>query len=94
VSFSGNAPADLPQTLSAARVESIGANEYRIASAAGEWRITARCVHLHRDIAAAFYAAIPPRPVPAGKRIFWRLVLALAGSRTGMAVLKALRGAR
>jgi hypothetical protein len=94
VSFSGTAPVDLPQALSDARVHSLGADEYRIMSAAGEWRIAARAVHVHREIAVPFYAAIPPRPVPLGKRIFWRLVLALAGSNTGMAMLKALRGAR
>lgn len=94
VSFSGTAPSDLPQVLADARVESLGASEYRIVTAAGEWRLAARAVHVHREIAPAFYAAIPPRPVPLGKRIFWRLVLALAGSPWGMAMLKALRGAR
>jgi hypothetical protein len=94
VSFSGTAPADLPQVLADVRVESLGDDQYCIVSAAGQWRITARAVHLHREITGPFYAAIPPRPVPPGKRLFWKLVLALAASRTGMAVLKALRGAR
>jgi hypothetical protein len=29
--------------------------------------------------------------VPLGKRLFWRTVLALAGSRAGLALLRALR---
>jgi hypothetical protein len=48
-------------------------------------------VHLHRDLAAQFYRAIPPRPAPWAKRVFWRLVLGLAASRAGLALLRALR---
>jgi hypothetical protein len=48
-------------------------------------------VHLHRDVAPPFYRALPPRPVPPGKRLFWRLVLALAASRAGLSILRSLR---
>jgi hypothetical protein len=48
-------------------------------------------VHLHREIAPQFYRAIPPRPAPWAKRVFWRMVLALAASRAGLALLRALR---
>ncbi len=48
-------------------------------------------MHLHREIAAQFYRAIPPRPVPLLKRWFWRVVLALATSRAGLAALRVLR---
>ncbi len=51
----------------------------------------ATSVHVHRDIGKAFYRAVPPRPVPFAKRMFWSLVLALAGSRTGKRVLASLR---
>jgi hypothetical protein len=68
-----------------------GAGRYRIASPAGDWLINARAVHLHRDVAPPFYRALPPRPVPPGKRLFWRLVLALAASRAGLSILRSLR---
>ena len=72
-------------------VEHLGANRYRIASPPREWVIAAAAVHLHREIAAQFYRAIPPRTVPAPKRWMWRIVLALAATRAGLAVLRALR---
>ncbi len=56
-----------------------------------EWVIAAAAVHLHHEIAAQFYRAIPPRPVPPSRRWLWRIVLALAATRAGLAVLRALR---
>lgn len=89
--FSAPAPAQFPRSLEDARVEDLGSGRYRIASAQGEWLLRAPAVHLHRDVASEFYGAIPPRPVPGGKRLFWRLVLALAASRAGLSVLRSLR---
>ncbi len=89
--FSGAAPADLPESLEGAVIERVGAHQYRIRSAPREWLLAATAVHLHRDVAARFYRAIPPRPVPLLKRLFWRVVLGLAASRTGLALLRALR---
>src|SRR6202021_284652 len=77
--------------LDNAGVERLGADQYRIASPPREWLIAATAVHLHREIAAQFYRAIPPRPVPRLKRWLWRVVLALAASRAGLAALRALR---
>jgi hypothetical protein len=92
LAFSAAAPADLPAALEGgAEVERLGANRYRIRSAPREWLIEAAAVHLHRDVAAPFYRAIPPRRVPFGKRLFWKVVLALAASRAGLALLRALR---
>jgi hypothetical protein len=48
-------------------------------------------VHLTGEIAAEFYRALPPRPVPAGKRFLLRVVFSLARSRAGFALLRALR---
>lgn len=89
--FAASAPAQLPGALEDARVEDLGGGRYRIRSAQGEWLLSAPAVHLHRDVARQFYRAIPPRPVPAGKRLFWRLVLALAASRAGLSLLRSLR---
>ena len=89
--FAAAAPAGLPALLQDAVVEET-AGGFRIESAAGAWTLAAQAAHVHRDVGVAFYRALPPRPVPLGKRVFWRLVLLLAGSRVGMALLRALRG--
>ena len=91
LAFSGLAPADLPDTLVDAVVEHLGAAQYRIVEGTRSWLLTASAVHLHREIATQFYRAIPPRPAPWAKRMFWRAVLALAASRMGFALLKTLR---
>ena len=91
LAFSASAPADLPATLQDAVVEHLGGAQYRIGVEQREWLISAQAVHLHREIAAQFYRAVPPRPVPAAKRAFLRAVLALAASRAGLALLKMLR---
>jgi hypothetical protein len=91
LAFSAAAPPGFPESLDNAVVERLGAGRYRIYSPPREWVIAAAAVHLHREIAAQFYRAIPPRPVPLPKRWFWRVVLALAASRAGLAALRALR---
>lgn len=91
VGFAAAAPAGLPAVLEDAVVEPASGG-FRIASAAGEWTLAAPAVHVHRDVSVPFYRALPPRPVPFGKRMFWHLVLLLAGSRGGLALLRALRG--
>ncbi len=92
VGFTAAAPAGLPAVLEDAAVEAAGPGRFRISSAAGEWTLPSPAVHVHRDAAVPFYRAIPPRPVPLSKRVFWRVVLMLAGSRSGLALLRALRG--
>ena len=89
--FSATAPPDCPATLQDVRVEHLGGTQYRISSGARAWLIESRAVHLHREVAGRFYRAIPPRPAPWRKRVFWRLVLMLAASRAGLAALRALR---
>jgi hypothetical protein len=91
LAFSAAAPAQFPETLQDAVVERLSPGRYRISSATREWLIDASAVHLHREIAAQFYRAIPPRPAPWRKRLFWRVVLTLAASRAGLALLRSLR---
>jgi hypothetical protein len=82
---------DLPDSLAAVSILALGGEHYRIASGARDWIVTATTSHIHRDIGAAFYRAVPPRAAPLGKRIFWRIVLALAGTRAGKRFLLSLR---
>jgi len=91
LTFSAAAPADLPTTLEDARVERVGGGAYCIAAAAGSWQFEARAAELQREVAVPFFRALPPRPVPWSKRVFWSLVLALASSRAGLALLRRLR---
>jgi hypothetical protein len=93
VAFAAPVPPSLPPVLPDARVEQTAPGQFRIASAAGEWYIAAAAAHVHRDVSAQFYRAVPPRAVPLGKRVFWNLVLILAGSRGGLALLRWLRRA-
>jgi hypothetical protein len=57
----------------------------------GEWLLEARAAHLHHDVGAAFGRVLPPRPVPWKNRLMWALVLRLAASRPGLALLATLR---
>jgi hypothetical protein len=89
--FSAAVPVECAGTLEDAVVEHLEGAHYRIRSGAREWPVEATAVHLHREIAARFYHAIPPRRAPWSKRLFWRAVLVLAASSTGLAALKVLR---
>jgi hypothetical protein len=89
--LSASTPVECPDSLEDAVVEHLGGQQYRIRSVAGEWLLEAGAAHLHREIGGAFYRAIPPRPAPWSKRLFWRIVLTLAASRAGLAALRMLR---
>lgn len=91
LSFIAVSAADWPATFTAPRVQRVDAQSYRIESAARHWRVHARALYVHRDVSAEFFRAVPPRPVPLGKRLFWRVVLGLARRRGGLRVLSALR---
>jgi hypothetical protein len=86
LAFAARATQDLPKALDEARIEQLGARRYRISSGAREW-IVEGVAHLHRDLANAFSAALPPRTVPWHKRLFWRVLLALAANRWARGVL-------
>jgi len=90
LAFAGVAPADCPELLRDAEVEPLEGGGFALRAAGRVWRIDAPYAHLHRCIDTAFYAALPPRPVPLAKRLLWRLVLALAASRAGPTLLRRL----
>jgi hypothetical protein len=89
VAFSCPAPVDMPEALEDARIEFLGNNRYRLTSGDKSWTLEG-AVHVHREVAGAFYKAIPPRAVPWRKRLFWRMMLALASNPLGRKLL--LRG--
>lgn len=91
LTFVGASIVDFPQSLTGASIRAVDGRRYRITSEARDLTIEARALHVHRDIGNAFYRAVPPRPVPLKKRFFWRVVLALAGTRAGKHLLLTLR---
>ncbi|MGH8298735.1 MAG: hypothetical protein ACRES6_05555 [Steroidobacteraceae bacterium] len=92
LTFIGPTLPDVPDALTAPEVIALDEHRYRIICPARKWDIEATSAHVHRDIGKRFYRAIPPRPVPLKKRLFWRVVLALAGTRAGKRLLLSLRG--
>ncbi len=91
VAFSGPAPEGLPEALENPSVEAVDDGTYRITCEGGEWPVAATAIHLHRDVAAAFYRVVPPRRPRWSRRVFWRFVLGLAGNPAGRRLLLALR---
>ena len=89
--FAASAPSELPEVLEDATIEQLDTGRYRIWSGRREWIFPARSAHLHREVSATFYRAIAPRLVPWSKRLFWRVVLAMASSPVGRRLLLALR---
>lgn len=79
-------PPGLPARLDSPRVD-LGAEGTRIVVGDAAWEIAPRAVFVHRDVGRAFCSAVPGEPAPAAKRLFWRLLLALASSRPGRAWL-------
>lgn len=79
IAFSCSAPADLPAELEDAKLELLGQHRHRLTSGGRTWSLHGP-VHVHREISSAFYKALPPRPVPWRKRLFWRVMLAAAAN--------------
>jgi hypothetical protein len=92
VSFSGNAPENLPEVLEDPTLDRIDERHFRISSAPRDWIVEATAVHIHREIATSFYRAIPPRIPPWSKRLFFRVVMAMMSNSWGKRLLLALRG--
>jgi hypothetical protein len=91
LTFIGPTGAAFPDSLTDAAILALGERHYRITSDSRDWTLEATSVHVHRDIGTAFYRGIPPRRARLTKRLFWRVVLALAGTRAGKRLLLSLR---
>lgn len=87
LAFACPAPPDLPEALEDVAVEQLGPQRYRLVSGHRSWTLEGTA-HLHREVAATFYRALPPRPVPWRKRLFWRVMLRLAASPLGRRLLR------
>lgn len=56
---------------------------WSIDSAEGRFDAGAARLFVHEDVSALAATAIPPRPVPLGKRLMWRAVFALLATSFG-----------
>jgi hypothetical protein len=86
MAFACPAPVDLPEALEDATVERVRDAEFRVTSGDRSWTLLAP-VHMHREVSGVFYKALPPRPVPWRKRLFWRVLLGLASRPLGRRLL-------
>ena len=86
MAFACPAPVDMPEALEEATVERVREAEYRVTSGDRSWTLLAPA-HVHREVSGVFYRALPPRPVPWRKRLFWRVVLGLASRPVGRRLL-------
>jgi hypothetical protein len=87
-------PPPLPATLPDLTVEALTAQEVLLQSGARDWRLRCSTWQLHRDVGAAFYAAIPPRRTPWRRRFGWRVMLDIAGTALGRWLLARRRRAK
>mgnify|MGYP000092787714 CR=1 FL=1 len=80
-------PLRAPARLTHAVVEASGRAEapalWQIQSDQGRFELGAVRAFIHQDVTRLAAAAVPPRPVPLGKRLFWRAVFVLLGMRAG-----------
>lgn len=100
--FAAASAASLPSTLVDAQVSELPPlpsqdprlRRYEIS--AGPWsaQLQARALHYHRDVAAAFYQAVPPPRVPLMRRLIIGMLLAVLRVPGAAALLRRLRGGR
>ena len=98
VLFSGASAAALPATLRdarvLARVSASGDAQllFSIETTGTQIELHARAAQVHRQAARAFYAAIPPTPVPLRVRLGWSVLLAALRIPGAGRLLGKLRG--
>lgn len=91
LTFTSPSSPRLPECLTDASVRAVDQQHYIVTCESRELIVEATALHIHRDVGKAFHRAVPPRPAPLGKRLFWQVVLRLAGTRAGKRLLLSLR---
>lgn len=81
----------LPPLLEEVEVDRIEADLYRIRASCGKWIISAWAMHLHREVAPAFYSVIRPQVPPWHRRALWSFLLVLAASPFAPRLIRWLR---
>ncbi len=94
LSLSGLGPPPLPPLLNDLVFEVLTAQQLVLRSGVAEWPVRGAAWQLHREVGAAFFAAIPPRPTPWARRLGWTVLLGLAAIRPGRWLLLRLSGGK
>jgi hypothetical protein len=81
------APAATPAVASG-----LAPRRYRIESPEVQLELRARSAQLHRDVAAAFFGAVPPPRVPLRLRIGWSLLLSILRIPGAGVLIRKIRG--
>jgi hypothetical protein len=89
--FMAPRPAELPAIISDIDVYEFGTGEWKLRAHGGAWTLPARALLVHRDVGAAFYAALPPPRIGLGARLGWSALLGLARIPGGVRLLQFLR---
>jgi hypothetical protein len=86
----GAVPAAMPSRLTRARVAPVAppvageaGRSWAIHADQGRFDLGTVRLFVHEDVSAQAAVAVPPRPVPLAKRLFWRAVFALLATRAG-----------
>jgi hypothetical protein len=75
-------PPLLPPRLTRASV-TLADHAWVIQAEQGRFVLGGVRLFVHEDVGAQAAVAVPPRPVPLGRRLFWRAVFALLATRAG-----------
>jgi hypothetical protein len=89
--FTAPRPVALPTIISDMDVYQLEPGRWRLRAHGGSWTLEARALAVHRDVGAAFFAAVPPPPLTARARLGWSLLLALARVPGAVRLLQHLR---
>jgi hypothetical protein len=89
--FTGPEAVELPTIISDMDVYQLEPGRWRLRAHGGSWTLMARALLVHRDVGAAFLAAVPPPPLKLGVRVGWSLLLVLARVPGAVRLLQFLR---
>jgi len=89
--FTAPQPVELPTIISDMDVYALEPGCWRLRAHGGSWTLAARDLAVHRDVGAAFFAAVPPPALPARTRLGWSLLLVLARIPGAVRLLQFLR---
>jgi hypothetical protein len=89
--FQSPGPVELPAIVSDIDVYKSEPGSWKLRAHGGSWTLQARNLLVHRDVRAAFFAAVPPPPLKIGTWLGWSLLLTLARIPGAVRLLQFMR---